>query len=48
MAFQNAETIDRAIAAVGIDKALAYSCVTPHTTQAGWIPPLVPALWALI
>ena len=27
---------------------ITYSCVTPHTTQAGWIPPLVPALWALV
>ena len=27
---------------------ITYSCVTPHTTQAGWIPPLVPALWAVV
>lgn len=24
-----------------------YRCVQPHTSQAGWEPPAVPALWAL-
>lgn len=22
-----------------------YKCLQPHTSQAGWVPPLTPALW---
>lgn len=25
---------------------VTYSCIQAHTTQAGWTPPAVPALWA--
>lgn len=26
---------------------IVYRCITGHTTQAGWTPPVVPALWSI-
>lgn len=28
--------------------SITYSCITGHTTQIGWEPPNVPALWAVV
>jgi len=29
-------------------EGLTYSCLQAHTSQAGWTPPVVPALWQLV
>ena len=31
-----------------IDQLLVYQVVQAHTTQAGWEPPNLPALWQLV